>query len=190
MREVDPRLPVLSTGVCVQVNIKDDADEDLVEYINTLRVSILEAYTGIMQGLREAMKQEMVLPAIDAIRDLLQVMILPLLPLMAFLWVWPPHALSASPAPLSLSLSLSLSPRHPHRTQRSSADDHKSEECIKAAVGLLGDLGQVTPRPPPSLRRPHDPTSLTPPPPSVRVLACRHSARVCRPSTSCPSCRA
>jgi len=111
VREVDPRLPVLSTGVCVQVNIKDDADEDLVEYINTLRVSILEAYTGIMQGLKEAKKQEMVLPAIDAIRDLLQVMILPLLPLMAFLWVWPPHALSASPAPLSLSLSLSLSLR-------------------------------------------------------------------------------
>jgi hypothetical protein len=67
--------PVLSSGGCVQVNIKDDADEDLVEYINTLRVSILEAYTGIMQGLKEAKKQEMVLPAIDAIRDLLQVTI-------------------------------------------------------------------------------------------------------------------
>jgi len=83
----------------VQVNIKDDADEDLVEYINTLRVSILEAYTGIMQGLKEAKKQEMVLPAIDAIRDLLQVMILPFLPLMAFLGTWPPHAPSASPVP-------------------------------------------------------------------------------------------
>lgn len=85
-----------------EVNISPDADEDLVEYINSLRVAIMEAYTGIIQGLKEAGKdagkQDLILPALDTIRDLLQ---------------------------------------------RSSMDDHKSEECLKVAVGLLGDLGQT-----------------------------------------------
>ena len=45
-----------------EVNIGQDADEDMVEYINSLRVAILEAYTGIIQGLLEAKQQDLVLP--------------------------------------------------------------------------------------------------------------------------------
>ena len=45
-----------------EVNIGADADEDMVEYINSLRVAILEAYTGIIQGLLEAKQQDLVLP--------------------------------------------------------------------------------------------------------------------------------
>jgi hypothetical protein len=80
-----------------EVNIEDQ-DEDLVDYINTLRVAIMEAYTGIIQGLKEAKKEESVVPALDAIVELLQ---------------------------------------------RSTDDEHKSEEVLKAAIGLLGDLGQI-----------------------------------------------
>lgn len=80
-----------------EVNM-DDGDEDLVDYINSLRVAIMEAYTGIVQGLKEAKKEESVVPALDAIVELLQ---------------------------------------------RSTNDENKSEEVLKAAVGLLGDLGQI-----------------------------------------------
>ena len=80
-----------------EVNI-EDVDEDLVEYINSLRVAILEAYTGIIQGLKEAKKQDSVIPALETIVELLE---------------------------------------------RSTNDEQKSEEVLKAAVGLLGDLGQI-----------------------------------------------
>lgn len=47
-----------------EVTITTD-DEDIIEYINTLRESILESYTGILQGLKEDNKQDLVLPALD-----------------------------------------------------------------------------------------------------------------------------
>jgi importin subunit beta-1 len=54
-----------------EVNINSN-DEDLIEYINTLRNSILEAYTGIIQGLKEGHKQELLLPALETIVDFIQ----------------------------------------------------------------------------------------------------------------------
>lgn len=53
-----------------EVNISSD-EEELVEYINTLRNSILEAYTGILQGLKSANKQDSVLLFLDAIVEFL-----------------------------------------------------------------------------------------------------------------------
>lgn len=50
VRYLDPVMGVLAlaASACRAV---DGSDEDLVEYMNTLRESILEAYTGIIQGL-------------------------------------------------------------------------------------------------------------------------------------------
>eukprot|EP00600_Ochromonadales_sp_CCMP1393_P003552 CAMPEP_0174993058 /NCGR_PEP_ID=MMETSP0004_2-20121128/22863_1 /TAXON_ID=420556 /ORGANISM="Ochromonas sp., Strain CCMP1393" /LENGTH=851 /DNA_ID=CAMNT_0016247129 /DNA_START=21 /DNA_END=2576 /DNA_ORIENTATION=+ len=53
-----------------EVNINSN-DEELVEYINTLRSAILEAYTGILQGLKAANKHEAVGPYLDAIVEFL-----------------------------------------------------------------------------------------------------------------------
>eukprot|EP00428_Durinskia_dybowskii_P064152 CAMPEP_0170368380 /NCGR_PEP_ID=MMETSP0117_2-20130122/7427_1 /TAXON_ID=400756 /ORGANISM="Durinskia baltica, Strain CSIRO CS-38" /LENGTH=852 /DNA_ID=CAMNT_0010623045 /DNA_START=84 /DNA_END=2642 /DNA_ORIENTATION=+ len=53
-----------------EVNINSN-DEDLVEYINTLRNSILEAYTGILQGLKEANKQDTILPFVEGMVEFL-----------------------------------------------------------------------------------------------------------------------
>ncbi len=80
-----------------EVNISSD-DEDLIDYINTLRNSILEAYTGIIQGLKASNKQDSVLPAMDAVIEFLR---------------------------------------------RSATDENRSEDVLKSAVGLLGDLGQT-----------------------------------------------
>jgi importin subunit beta-1 len=80
-----------------EVNISSD-DEDLVEYINTLRNSILEAYTGILQGLKAANKQDTVLPFVEGMVEFLH---------------------------------------------RSAADKDRTNEVLKACVGLLGDLGQT-----------------------------------------------
>eukprot|EP01038_Epipyxis_sp_PR26KG_P008524 gene8524-11521_t len=80
-----------------EVNIDTD-DEDLIEYINLLRSSILDAYTGIIQGLKSSNKQDLVLPAIDNIVEFLN---------------------------------------------RSASDDNRTEDVLKASVGLIGDLGQT-----------------------------------------------
>jgi importin subunit beta-1 len=83
-----------------EVNMEDE-DEDLNDYINSLRIAIMEAYTGIIQGLKEANKEESVVPALDAIVELLQ------------------------------------------RSTDTNVEGDKSEEVLKAAIGLLGDLGQI-----------------------------------------------
>lgn len=54
-----------------EVNIDTD-DEDLIEYINTLRTAILDAYTGIIQGLATANKQDTIFPHMTSIVDFIQ----------------------------------------------------------------------------------------------------------------------
>lgn len=49
-----------------------DDDEDLIEYVNVLRQSILEAYTGIVQGLKGGNKLHLFAPYVSAILQFLQ----------------------------------------------------------------------------------------------------------------------
>lgn len=97
-----------------EVNLNPDTDdEDLKDYINGLRNSILEAYTGILQvldcilalislvliyhlqGLSTHKKQDIVLGAVENIAEFLK---------------------------------------------RSTDDPHRSDEVFKSAIGLIGDL--------------------------------------------------
>lgn len=45
----------------------DSHDEDLVEYVNSLRESILEAYTGILHGLGDGEKLDVLMPHLEAL---------------------------------------------------------------------------------------------------------------------------
>mmetsp|Transcript_32889 Transcript_32889/g.47518 ORF Transcript_32889/g.47518 Transcript_32889/m.47518 type:complete len:856 (+) Transcript_32889:71-2638(+) len=82
-----------------EVNLSPETDdEDLIDYINNLRNSILEAYTGILQGLGASKKQDSIAPAVDSIVEFLC---------------------------------------------RSTEDQHRSDEVLKSAIGLLGDMGQT-----------------------------------------------
>lgn len=47
-------------------------DEDLIEYVNVLRQSILEAYTGIVQGLKGGNKLQLFVPYVTSILQFLQ----------------------------------------------------------------------------------------------------------------------
>mmetsp|Transcript_14743 Transcript_14743/g.25101 ORF Transcript_14743/g.25101 Transcript_14743/m.25101 type:complete len:270 (+) Transcript_14743:1-810(+) len=49
-----------------------DDDDDLIDYVNMLREGILEAYTGIIQGLKDGNRTELLLPYIDAIMSFLE----------------------------------------------------------------------------------------------------------------------
>jgi len=47
-------------------------DEDLIEYVNILRDGILEAYSGIIQGLKDGGKVDLLYPYIEAIMGFLE----------------------------------------------------------------------------------------------------------------------
>ena len=49
-----------------------DDDEDLIDFVNTLREGILEAYTGIIQGLDEGGKVQLIVPYGEAIMGFLE----------------------------------------------------------------------------------------------------------------------
>ena len=49
-----------------------DDDEDMIDYVNTLREGILEAYTGIIQGLNDGNKVNLIQPYSEAIMGFLE----------------------------------------------------------------------------------------------------------------------
>ena len=65
IRYLDPVMMILQQAA--EIEIDDETDEDLVEYIQTLRETILESYTGILQGLKSEGAHESMLPYLDRI---------------------------------------------------------------------------------------------------------------------------
>jgi len=67
-------LAMLAQANTVDVTTAEGAeeDEDEVDYVNSLHEVIFEAYSGIVQGLKEAGKQDSMLPFIDGIMDFLR----------------------------------------------------------------------------------------------------------------------
>ena len=51
-----------------------DDDEELIDYVNILREGILEGYTGIVQGLKDGNRTEVLLPYIEAIMGFLELL--------------------------------------------------------------------------------------------------------------------
>ena len=49
-----------------------DDDEDMIDYVNSLREGILEAYTGIIQGLNDGKKVNLLQPYCEAIMGFLE----------------------------------------------------------------------------------------------------------------------
>jgi len=49
-------------------------DDELVEYVNTLREGILEAYTGIIQGLKDGARVDVLVPYVEAIFRFLEML--------------------------------------------------------------------------------------------------------------------
>jgi len=57
---------LLIINQAAETDVPDD-DEELVEYLNSLRESILEAYTGIVQGLNDGAKAPLIVPCLEPI---------------------------------------------------------------------------------------------------------------------------
>jgi importin subunit beta-1 len=65
IRYLEPVMLILQQAA--EIEIADETDDDLVEYIQTLRETILESYTGILQGLKSEGAHESMLPFLDRI---------------------------------------------------------------------------------------------------------------------------
>jgi len=51
-----------------------EEDDDLIDYVNMLREGILEAYTGIIQGLKDGNRTDLLMPYMDAIMGFLEML--------------------------------------------------------------------------------------------------------------------
>lgn len=51
-----------------------DDDDELIDYVNSLREGILEAYTGIIQGLKDGGRVDLLVPYVDAVFGFLEVL--------------------------------------------------------------------------------------------------------------------
>ena len=49
-----------------------DDDDDMIEYVNTLRECVLEAYTGIIQGLKDGNRVDLFVPYVQPVAQFLQ----------------------------------------------------------------------------------------------------------------------
>jgi importin subunit beta-1 len=49
-----------------------DDDDEMIDYVNVLREGILEAYTGIVQGLKDANKTELLIPYVESMMGFLE----------------------------------------------------------------------------------------------------------------------
>lgn len=96
--------PFLDTTVAVLQQAgamrADPNNYDLVDYINQLREGIIEAYTGILGGLKGASKADLLLPHIPAIDAFLRIVC---------------------------------------------TDQDRTEELLKGALGVIGDLAEAFP---------------------------------------------
>lgn len=57
-----------------QATTVPDDDDDLIEYLNVLREGVLEAYTGITQGLKDGQKGDLLAPYAESIFGFLEVL--------------------------------------------------------------------------------------------------------------------
>jgi importin subunit beta-1 len=67
------QLSLMMLMQAAQTRAPDD-DEELIDYVNGLREGILEAYTGIIQGLKDGNRVDLLVPYIDAIMGFLEML--------------------------------------------------------------------------------------------------------------------
>jgi len=69
-RYLEPVFIVLQQAGAVSYEPDQSEDDDLMEYINSMRSSVIDAYTGILQGMKSDGKQNVLIPAIDKVIEL------------------------------------------------------------------------------------------------------------------------
>eukprot|EP01006_Ploeotia_vitrea_P053413 TRINITY_DN67786_c6_g2_i2.p1 TRINITY_DN67786_c6_g2~~TRINITY_DN67786_c6_g2_i2.p1 ORF type:complete len:864 (-),score=149.23 TRINITY_DN67786_c6_g2_i2:103-2694(-) len=65
-------MTVMEQASKVTLSEEDAQDEDMIEYLNTLRENICEAYTGIMQGFAQTERKDAFLPYVPQVLEFVQ----------------------------------------------------------------------------------------------------------------------